>query len=1254
MSEQRVCDQDVRDRVTTDLGTTFLLEAGAGTGKTRVLVDRYVSCVLDPERGTGDVRTVAAITFTEKAAGELRQRVREEFERLAAGTAGDAARTAVIQGALDALDDAPISTIHGFAGRLLREFPVEAEVDPAFEQLDALGSDLEKGRLWEEWLSELAMGDPSAGTTRRGLSRLLRAGVRLEWLRTLAVGPRGVFGERYDLDPEPASLPEPDLEATLPGLVEALDRLASFCSVACSKSDDKGCVAALDLVDAGRALAGHPPDDVDQLAAALFSLPVKATPTAPGGAKVNWSPAHGGKDELQTRYRDAAAEVLAAREAYSAFLTTLAVSVADAFSRWAAQTQLALGRLDFTDLLGLPARPPGATTSPRGQTLQARFRYLLVDEFQDTDPLQAEIVFFLCEREPVAADWREVILEPGKLFVVGDPKQSIYRFRRADIGMYDEVKRQVAGQPGGTGALEAIGQNFRTTPAVVQWVNNVFADVFDEDREEGRQPGYQWVEPFRPPGRGSARLRAAGRRLTAARRGPPTRRGAPRRRRWPRSCSTCTARSRSAGACRTARRTPTAPATPSRRARRAGATSPCSSAPPPASRPTSRRSARPASRTASTAARPTSSGARSTTRCSACAPWTTRATGPPCTERSTRRFFGFSDDELFLFWAGGGRFDLFAAQPEAHAAVGAALATLARAARAPRRRASRTSSPPSWCGSHRAVRVPRGHRPGWRPGHRQPREARRPRSRLRRRGRRRPRGVPRLGGGGRRRRRGAGVAGGRRGRRRPPAHDPQGQGARVPHRRPRRRRARGGGAGAASRSWTARRSVGWRSASRPSCRARRPADPRAAAVHGAQGAREAHGGERSCGVFCTWPPRAPATASSSRCFGRLDQQGRVARGGALLGPDRRRAAHAGCDRPRSTRTAACSCCRRACRRALDGQDGAPDDRDLADARRAGESGGSGARARAAPAPATSPSGLEHVDQSREHRGAGRAGRPSQGAGAGLGRPPHHGALRPRRTRRRSPPSPTAVAAELERPDLAVEAAELALACWRAAPVRAAAAAAARPRAVHRELQVGFVVDEVIVSGAIDLLYRDGDAWVVVDYKTDRAAEPDVLLEPLPAARRRVRPRRRGGPRRRAASARCASSPHAPAATSSPCRWTTSCAPRRVARSARRPAPAAPSARTSSAARRSRRPRSGRVAGMDSGFIAHLQRNWPLTALVVGIALYLVVCLAIGVFYTNQGLVYRSATPARYWRWVQLFGLLLLGCAALLVGSYLLA
>src|SRR5450756_653711 len=175
--ERAVCDQEVRDRVTGDLGTTFLLEAGAGTGKTRVLVDRYVKCVLDEELGTGDVRTVAAITFTEKAAGELRQRVREEFEARAAEAEAGSDAADLIERALAALDDAPISTIHGFAGRLLREFPVEAGVDPAFEQLDGLGSDIERARLWEEWLTELAAGEPSGEAVEEATGRRVR-----DWL----------------------------------------------------------------------------------------------------------------------------------------------------------------------------------------------------------------------------------------------------------------------------------------------------------------------------------------------------------------------------------------------------------------------------------------------------------------------------------------------------------------------------------------------------------------------------------------------------------------------------------------------------------------------------------------------------------------------------------------------------------------------------------------------------------------------------------------------------------------------------------------------------------------------------------------------------------------------------------------------------------------------------------------------------------------------------------------------------------------
>jgi ATP-dependent exoDNAse (exonuclease V) beta subunit len=146
----------------------------------------------------------------------------------------------------------------------------------------------------------------------------------------------------------------------------------------------------------------------------------------------------------------------------------------------------------------------------------------------------------------------------------------------------------------------------------------------------------------------------------------------------------------------------------------------------------------------------------------------------------------------------------------------------------------------------------------------------------------------------------------------------------------------------------------------------------------------------------------------------------------------------------------------------------------------------------APVAATSPSGLEHVDESVS---TGGPGAPAGRAGAlALGSAVHRIMEMCDLSDESSLAAvATSVAAELERPDLAGEAAALARACWRAAPMRAAADAEAQSGAVHRELQVGFVVDDVIVSGAIDVLYRDGDAWVVVDFKTDRAAEADVLL-----------------------------------------------------------------------------------------------------------------------------------------------------------------
>ncbi len=493
---RKPADHKARARAATELTTTFLVHASAGTGKTRLLVERFIACV----RSGAPVGAVAAITFTEKAAGELRQRIRQRLDELLA--AADAGLMPVeherLQAALADLDEAPISTIHSFAARLLRERPVEAEVDPAFVQLDALQSGLVLADLWDEWIAAV-MGESSADAqkgTRERLPEVLLAGVPLEQLRGLGIGSPGAFSERFDVDVPPVPPERPSLAGCVGDIAQLARQLDSSCAP-CVDLSDRGFIKSQQAVASVKHLVEVSAEgDVHALAAALFAGP---DGSAAGGNKKNW-PA-GGKEAMQARYEALAAAVAAARDEYGAWVAALALSVAHDFAAEAALRQSALGRLDFTDLLG-KTRDLLLRRRDVRAAFQAAFDYLLVDEFQDTDPLQAEIVFLLAEERAVGDDWRAVRLKPGKLFVVGDPKQSIYRFRRADISLFDEVAALIKAQ----GEILTISENFRTTPGIANWVNAVFDTVIGDDACEGRQPAYVPIEPFRPASAGPLRV----------------------------------------------------------------------------------------------------------------------------------------------------------------------------------------------------------------------------------------------------------------------------------------------------------------------------------------------------------------------------------------------------------------------------------------------------------------------------------------------------------------------------------------------------------------------------------------------------------------------------------------------------------------------------------------------------------------------------------------------------------------------------
>ena len=497
-------DQAARNRIKDDLDTTLFVEAGAGSGKTSALVDRVLSLVTT---GRAELRSVAAITFTEKAGAELRDRIRRELERRAEadpdGETGTRCRAA-----LDQLDGAAIGTLHAFAQRLLSEHPVQAGLPPRVEVLDEVSSKVAFDRRWSMFRDQL-LADPAL---ERTILLLLATGVRAEALRALAEA----FDDNWDLVEErvPVSAPEPPSVHELFGRVRAA--VDEVCAEPCRDPGDKLRIR-LDEIAAKMAGLAAVDDEYDLLEA----LGPLATEKLPGfnvgniGKKTSFDDVK----DLQVRVREAG-EALAAvgAEVANACAERLGSAVRR-FTLEAAVDRQHAGQLEFHDLLVLARallRHPRHGPAVRA-ALHERYRHLLLDEFQDTDPIQIELAVRIAAARPGAAEagsapWDEMELSRGHLFVVGDPKQSIYRFRRADITTFLAAADRFGSEAGGVVELTA---NFRTVRPVIEWVNTTFSTLMGEpdtiDLPVPSQPRYVALEPTRPAPPAGAAVSVLGR-----------------------------------------------------------------------------------------------------------------------------------------------------------------------------------------------------------------------------------------------------------------------------------------------------------------------------------------------------------------------------------------------------------------------------------------------------------------------------------------------------------------------------------------------------------------------------------------------------------------------------------------------------------------------------------------------------------------------------------------------------------------------
>jgi ATP-dependent helicase/nuclease subunit A len=485
-----------RQRAVATFDRNLVVTAGAGTGKTTLLVDRLIHSLLrnpDPLL----ITDIVALTFTNKAANEMKQRLRERLQNYLeldlqfepCDEAKDETQREVeallrsyqlskdeldtrLHEALRNLERADIGTIHSFAATLLRLYPLEAGVDPQFHEDDGKQFERIFDGQWSLWLDqELSLESSHADNWRRVLKQLT-----LEQIKELANSlcsetVETTRGAEADKLRQPIVALRSWLQGLLASAANLLDahpedrvneKLLRAAHAIIQEYLNAGCLSQAALADEKQFVAEH---SIDK------------------GTK-GWL--ENDTDEAQKLVR-AARGLCRVDPVLTEFVWRLLVPYVEHFR----EKFVHEGFVSFDGLL-VRARNLVRDHLRVREELKRKYRTILIDEFQDTDPIQYEILLYLAEQLGHSAkDWRAVKLSPGKVFVVGDPKQSIYAFRRADIEAYLEVVEKIIKPQGGIECQ--LTTNFRSDGAILDVVNGVFQSLIQA--QPGLQPAYIGIQP---------------------------------------------------------------------------------------------------------------------------------------------------------------------------------------------------------------------------------------------------------------------------------------------------------------------------------------------------------------------------------------------------------------------------------------------------------------------------------------------------------------------------------------------------------------------------------------------------------------------------------------------------------------------------------------------------------------------------------------------------------------------------------------
>jgi len=466
-------DQQARDIITRELRQNVMVLAGAGAGKTYALIERMVAAI---RTGAAQADRMAAITFTRKAAGEMRGRFFLRLSKEAGGSLSEEER-ARIQAAMAAVDQCFIGTIHSFCGRLLRERPLEAGLAPDFTELEEREENRLRRKVWDQYIQTRYLEDDGR------LVELEEHGITTEDLYSF-------FGRRC----ANADLPLKETTTSNPDLLSYVPRVEDFMTEVSSRLPKHG--EKLDKLMLTLRRARHFIDnhgvETDRDAAALLAL-------FEGSLDVTlkcWTDKNASKMISTERIPEFQTFVVEpALRLWRECAYRLVTEFVDEAVTYYDQIRRQESKVTFQDLL---VRTDGLLRESANVRayFQRRFKTILVDEFQDTDPIQAQILFYLTGADVREKDWRKLSPLPGSLFLVGDDKQAIYRFRRADV----ETFRFVADRISETGGrVINLNTSFRSLGNLCRWISDSFPSIFSRQSDPYQAP-FQPLFEYRAKG----------------------------------------------------------------------------------------------------------------------------------------------------------------------------------------------------------------------------------------------------------------------------------------------------------------------------------------------------------------------------------------------------------------------------------------------------------------------------------------------------------------------------------------------------------------------------------------------------------------------------------------------------------------------------------------------------------------------------------------------------------------------------------